>query len=260
MKKIFYTRKFWIPLIVLLISIVSIVLYNIREVLINNWFETINIVVGIVGLITTLFNYWNKFNLFFTRLWIIITNNSSIWNVSANFEGEFNETDFKKVIYKLKTMNIPISDFFEVNSKYIRMNINGLNYTFEYIDVYDSEEGLNHGKIHCRIIDFNSSYDHSIKIFEQDIIPYLGIFETSLKPEKSNFTFKISFDGKNPFLRLITKNLDTKVINSLWYSAQEKTTTGVRDIRISEKSIECTTSNIIDFQSSSVNFISLVGG
>lgn len=259
MKKILYTRKFWFTVIILFTAIFSIVLFNIKDVLLKNWFDTLNITIGVIGLFSTLYNYWNKFNLAITRLRIILTNSSSIWNVSANIEGKFNEDDFKKLIYMIKTENNRVSDYYEISSTLCRMNISGLSYSFEYTDMYDSENDVTVGKIYCRVIDFTSSYDHSIKILENNIIPYFGIIEKELRPDKTDYTFKISFEGGNPFIRLITKNIDTKTINSLWYSTREKTTTGNRVVKVSENSIECTTSNITDFQSSSVNYISLVG-
>lgn len=259
MQKFLYNRKFWIAVITLFVGIISIFLYENLSLFISKWFDTLKITIGIVGLVTTLFNHWKKFNLFITRIWIILTNSSSIWNVSSNFEGNFNESDFKAVIKKLRQEEM-VTDYFEISATVIRLSVNGLNYMVEYTDIESSDGTDTKGKLYCKIIDFNSSYDHSIKIMEEEIIPCLRIIENQCQADEKTFTFKISFDGKNPFIKLITKNINEKSIDDLWYSTHEKTKVGRRDVKITKQSIECTTSDITDFQKSSLNYITLVGG
>ncbi|WP_067728863.1 hypothetical protein [Oceanobacillus damuensis] len=258
MQRILYNRKFWLPVIVLLISLISIFLYRNIGTIASNWFDTLKITIGVIGLVTTLFNYWKKFNLFVTKIWIILTNSTAIWNVSSNFEGEFDKENFKRAINEIRKGN-QVSDYFEVSETMVKLTVNGLNYNFEYVDIENDEGTGVIGKVYCNIVDFNSSYDYSIKAFGENIIPYFSIIEKNLRPDVTTFNFKIKFRGKNPFIRLITKNVDLKTISSLWYSIQETTTAGKRNIKITDKSIECTTSNITDFQNSSINFISLVG-
>lgn len=258
MSKFLYNRKFWFFVITLLIIIFTVFVVKNIETFKSNWFDTVKILFGVIGLLTTLYNYWNKFNLFITRIWIILTNSTSIWNVSASFEGQFNE-EILTTIYKKIREKAPVSDYYSINDKIFKITVNGLNYTFEYQDIENEELTETKGKLLCRITDFNSSYDYSIKIFEENIIPYFRIIENESRPEDKIFSFKISFKGKNPFIKLIAKNVNLKNVNSLWYTYHEDTKVGRRDVKVTSKSLECTTTDITDFQSSSINFISLVG-
>lgn len=196
---------------------------------------------------------------FITRVSIILSNSSSVWNVAARYEGDFEESDFIAILNKIREKN-DIQDFFEISNTTYRLTMNGLHYSLEYSEFLDDEGVEQIGKIYMRILDFNSSYSHSIKKLEDVIIPNLRIIETSCKPTNQTFSFKISFEGKNPFINLITKNIKQGTIRKLWYSISEETKLGRRDIKVTEKSVECTTSDISDFQNSSLNFISLVGG
>lgn len=258
MNRILYSRKLWLPVIVLLTGLISVLLYINYETIIYNWWESLNLIVAVIGIGTTLFNYWKRFNIFFTRIFIILTNSTSIWNVSSNFEGDFNWQDFNNFIDKMRVSD-SVSEYFEVSDTVIKMSIEGLNYTFEYVDIENDEGTDTRGKLYCRINDFNSSYDYSIKIMEETIIPNFSNAEKSLRPDNTTFNFKISFKGKNPFIRLITKNVNSNTVSSLWYTFQEETVAGKRSVRVTDKAIECTTSNLTDFQRSSTNFISLVG-
>lgn len=258
LKRILYSRKFWLPLIALSISLISILLYINIELILSDWFNSLQLAIGFIGIITTLFNYWRNFNLFVTKIWIILTNSTAIWNVSSNYEGDFSKTEFNNMIKDIKSKN-SVTDYYEVTDTVVRFNINGLNYSLEYTDIENGDGTDVKGKVFCYLSDFNSSYDYSIKILEQSIIPYFDIIEKKLRPDSTSFNFKISFNGKNPFIRLITKNVHYKTVHSLWYTFNEETTSGKRNIKISDKSIECTTSSIIDFQRSSLKFISLVG-
>lgn len=258
MRRILYSRKFWLTILVLLVSVISILIYVNIKIIMNHWFDVLKLSIGVVGIITTLFNYWTKFNLFITRVWIILTNSSSIWNVSSNFEGDFGESKFAEIMDGLRRMD-SVTDFFEISDTYVKLNINGLQYSFEYSTVHN-ENGIDtQGKIYCYISDFNSSYSHSITLFEDVIVPYFGRIEGELPTNHTSYTFKISFNGKNPFVRMITKNINSKTLSNLWYTLDEQTTVGKRNVKISHKSVECTTNNITDFQKSSTNFISLVG-
>lgn len=255
MKRILYSRKFWTPLILLTTSLIAILIYNNRTVLIYNWFETLSMTIGIIGLVSTLYNHWKKFNLFVTRLWIIFSNSSAIWNVSANFEGSFSIDEYNKIIEKFRTHD-NVTDFYQRSNTVTQITLNGLNYIFEYVELYSPELD---NEINCYITDFNSSYDHSIKILERDIIPHFRIIENISKAEDKKFHFKISFKNKNPFIKLIAQNVNEKSINNIWYSMHENTKVGKRDVKITKKSIECTTTDITDFQQSSINYMSLVG-
>lgn len=258
MRKILYNRKFWFLVITSLIILLTLFVYKNLDTFLSNWFDTVKLLFGIIGLITTLFNYWKKFNLFITRIWIILSNSTSIWNVTASFEGQFDQEILKKIYKKIRE-KAQVSDYYSVNDNTFKITVNGLNYTFEYQDTENEEMTGTKGKLLCRITDFNSSYDYSIKIFEDDIIPYFRIIENESRPEDKIYNFKISFKGKNPFIKLITKNVDTKSVNSLWYTYNEDTKVGRRDVKVTSKSLECTTTDITDFQYSSINFISLVG-
>lgn len=257
MKRILYSRKFWVPLILLITGLLSIVLYKYHKILIKNWFDTLSITFGLVGMISTMFTYWRKFNLFITRLWIILSNSSAIWNISANFQGDLSISDFHKIVNKLKN-NKNVLYFQQRSNNMAQMNIDGLHYTLEYVEL-STWDDRNCGEINCFIEDFNSSYDYSIKILEENIIPYLRLIENFSKVDNKMFNFKISFKNRNPFIKLIAQNVNEKSINDIWYSLREETKVGKRDVRISKKSIECTTTDITDFQRSSINFISLVG-
>ncbi len=257
-KRILYSRKFWLPLIALSISVITIILYTNIEIIISNWFDSVQIAIGIIGITTTLFNYWRRFNLFITKIWIILTNSSAIWNVSSNYEGKFSHSEFCSLIKDIKDKDA-VTDYYEISDTIVRFNISGLNYSLEYTDIESDDGTKTNGKVFCYLNDFNSSYDYSIKLLEEEVIPYLDIIERKLNPNKTTFNFKISFKGKNPFIRLVTKNVDHKTVKSLWYTFNEETKSGKRNIKITDNSIECTTSNIIDFQRSSLNFISIVG-
>src|SRR5690625_3697267 len=98
MKRILYSRKFWTPLILFITGLLAIVLYKHYAFLLNNWFETLTISFGLIGVLTTIYTYWRRFNLFITRLWLILSNSSAIWNVSANFQGSFTVQNYNKII------------------------------------------------------------------------------------------------------------------------------------------------------------------
>lgn len=258
MQKILYSRKLWFSIILLVISFTSILVYSNISFLLNNWFDTLTILFGFIGIISTAYHHWSKFNLLLTKLWVILSNSSSIWNVSANFEGEFDEESFRQMIEELRKKG-NVSEFITISDTVVRIVIDGLNYLFEYVDI-ESENGIDtRGKILCTISDFTSTYDSSISILEDSIIPYFRIIENNCQPSDKIFNFKVEFKEKNPFINLIVKNVDVKSINNLWYSINEETKVGKRSIKISKKAIECTTSDITDFQKSSTNYISLVG-
>lgn len=259
MKKILYSRKFWIPLILLFTGFIAIVLYKHHKYFITNWFDTLTITFGFVGLLTTLYTYWNKFNLFITRVWIILSNSTAIWNVTANYQGNFSIEEYNKIIEHFRTHK-DVTDFDYRSNTLVKVNMNGLNYIFEYVDLSSSdwENGLK-GEINCYITDFSSSYDYSIKILDDDIIPNLRLIENMSKADEKKFNFKIYFNNKNPFIKLIVQNVNEKSINDIWYSKIEETKVGRRDVKITKNSIECTTTDITDFQKSSINYISLVG-
>lgn len=258
MQRLLYSRKLWFTVIALIISVTSILIYNNFSFLLDNWFDTLTILFGLLGILSTMYHYWRKFNLLITKLWVILSNSSSIWNVSANFEGDFNEQEFRETIEKLRKKG-NVSDYIEVSDSVIRIVIDGLNYLFEYVEV-ETENGIDtKGKLLCTISDFTSPYDNSIKILEDSIIPYFRIIENHCYPNDKTFNFKVSFKEKNPFIKLIVKNVDINSINNLWYSINEETKVGKKSVKITKKSIECTTSDITDFQNSSTNYISLVG-
>lgn len=258
MVKILYNRKFWFLVITSLIILLTLFVYKNLDTFISNWFDTVKMLLGIAGLISTLYNYWKKFNLFVTRVWIILSNSTSIWNVTASFEGQFDEKILKK-LYRIIREKENVANYDYVNDKTFKITINGLNYIFEYQDIENEELTGTKGKLLCRITDFVSSYDYSIKIFEDNIIPLFRIVENESRPEDQSFNFKISFNGKNPFIKLITKNVDTKNVHGFWYSYHEDTKVGRRDVKVTSDTLECTTTDITDFQYSSINFISLVG-
>ena len=59
---------------------------------------------------------------------------------------------------------------------------------------------------------------------------------------------------------MITRKVDSKLIHTLWFTQSEETKLGRKDVLITEKSIKCTTTDISDFQNSSIDYISLIGG
>lgn len=258
MSKILYKRNFWFLVIASLIIFSTIIVYKNLDTIISNPLDTLKYAFGIAGILTTLFNYWKRFNLFITRIWIILTNSSAIWNISANFEGSFDESILSSVYKKLREKN-EVRDYIQVNNSTFRVTMNGLNYVFEYVDIENEDLTETKGKLLCRITDFNSSYDNSIDIFSENIIPTLRFVENESHATEKMFSFKISFKGKNPFVNLIAKNIDKKKVHSLWYNFKEETKVGRKDIKVTEKSLECTTTDITDFQLSSMNFIALVG-
>lgn len=259
MKKILYSRKFWTPLILAITGFIAIVLYKHYEFLLINWFDTLTISFGLIGLLSTLYTYWKKFNLFVTRLWIILSNSSAIWNVTANYQGDFSIDQYRKIIEHFRTHK-DVTEFDIRSNTITRMNLNGINYVFEYVDISDSNFANEMmGEINCYITDFNSSYDHSMQILDNDIIPNLRLIENISKANEKKFSFKVSFKNKNPFIKLIVQNVNQKSINDIWYSIREETKVGRRDVKITKRSIECTTTDITDFQKSSMNYISLVG-
>lgn len=259
MRRALYSRKLWFTIIVIIVSVISITVYNNLSFLMKNWFDSLTIFFGILGILSTLYNHWGKFNLLITKLWIILYNSSSIWNITANFEGEFNEEDFKRAIEKIRDLG-RISDYLKESDQVVRTTVDGLNYIFEYVEIEDEDGISRKGKLLCVISDFNSSYDNSIDILENNVIPYFRIIENNCRPDNKIFKFKVSFKGKNPFIKQIAKNVNTSSINNLWYSLEEDTKVGRKSVKITKTSIECTTSDISDFQKTSTNYISLVGG
>ncbi len=256
--KLLYSRRVWFAVLLVLISTMSILLYNYFSVLIDNWFDTLKYAIAIVGLLATLYTYWRKFNLFITRVRIILFNSSSKWNVQSVLEGNFNNSIQNKIKQNLLSLENATS-FNLINDKAFSINIDGLHYIFDFVEVADEELLDTHGKIICRIDDFYCSYDKSIDIFQDKITPLFRTLEKETNAKKCAFTFKIHFNGQNPFLSLIAKNINPKNIHHLWYSYDDKTKQGRKSVKVTERVLECTTTDITDFQRSSVNFISLVG-
>lgn len=256
--KLFYRRGFWFTVLIIIISALSIFLYTNLSYLLKHWLDTLKYLFAIVGLITTLYNHWKKFNLLINRIRIILFNSGSKWNVQSIFTGEFSEEIQNKVKDKLaenkKVKNINI-----LNNKSFSFNLEGLHFIFDYVDEYDSDLLETKGRLICRINDFYCSYDKSIDIFQEIVTPVFRTIEKETKPENTLYKFSISFKGNNPFLNMVAKNIDVKKIHSLWYDFNEETVNGKRTVKVSEKSLECTTSDITDFQNSSAKFITLVG-
>ncbi|MCK1986251.1 MULTISPECIES: hypothetical protein [Peribacillus] len=255
--KLIYSRRLWFTVSAILIATIAILIYQYFHSLVKNWFDVFKYGFGIAGLISTLYNYWSKFNIFINRVKIILLNSSSKWNVHTEFEGDFNSNIQQKIKEKMLE-NKNSGSFNLINDRAFSLNIDGLRFVFDYIDIYDEETDVK-GKVVCRVDDFYCSYDKSLDIFQNRLTPIFRSIERELKPDSSKFTFKISFQGKNPFISMIAKNIDSKKVHRLWYSYSQETIQGKKNITISEKALECTTNDITEFQTASVNFISLVG-
>lgn len=253
----FYSRRLWFTVLILIVGLASVLLYSNWRILLSNWLDTLKYTFAIVGLISTLYNYWNKFNTFITRIKIILFNSSSKWSAQTSYKGEFDDSILNKVRAKLLQIE-GSSSFNFVNNHMFTINIEGIHFQFDYIDRED-DDGNEFGKLVCKIDDFYCSYDQSIKIFQNQLTPIFRMIEKETNSKDNLYTFKIKFKGKNPFLSLITKNVDTRKINSLWYNMDYDTKNGKKSVKVTDASIECTTNDITDFQNASINFISLVG-
>jgi hypothetical protein len=256
--KLFYSRRLWFFILFSLVAVFSILLFNYRQTLINNWLDTLKYTFGIVGLIATIYNHWKKFNLLVTRIKIILFNSSSKWNVQSVIEGNFDESIQKKVRNKLIEFNNS-SRINILNDKLFSINIDGLHFTFDYVDVYTDDFSDTNGKLVCRVDDFYCAYDQSIDIFQKKLVPIFRSIEKETSSLNNIYTFKIHFEGRNPFLSLIAKNIDSNKVHDLWYRYSHENNDIKRDVKVTKNVLECTTNDITDLQYSSTNFISLVG-
>ncbi|MED3672098.1 MULTISPECIES: hypothetical protein [Bacillus] len=256
--KFFYSRRLWFTVLFLIIGTISVLLFNNWKVLITNWFDTLKYAFAILGLISTMYNYWKKFNIFVTRVKIILFNSSSKLSAKSIYEGDFNHTIQQKIKNKLQKFE-GASSFNAVNNKMFTINIDGLHLQFDYVEQEDFDETGTSGRLICKVDDFYCSYDKSIDIFQNKLTPIFRTIEKETNAKENKYSFKLSFKGKNPFVSLIAKNVDVKKVHNLWYNYDHDTIHGKRTVKVTDKSLECTTNDITDFQNSGINFISLVG-
>lgn len=195
--EIFYSRRLWFTVLFLIIGTISVLLFNNWKVLITNWFDTLKYAFAILGLISTMYNYWKKFNIFVTRVKIILFNSSSKLSAKSIYEGDFNHTIQQKIKNKLQKFE-GASSFNAVNNKMFTINIDGLHLQFDYVEQEDFDETGTSGRLICKVDDFYCSYDKSIDIFQNKLTPIFRTIEKETNAKENKYSFKLSFKGKNP--------------------------------------------------------------
>lgn len=258
MNKWYYNRKFIITVLVLFIAASSILIFQYRAILIQNFVDVLKYAFGIAGIITALYNYYQKFHLLVTRIKIILLNGDSTWNVSAVYDGEFNENIQNKIESKIRTID-KLAEFQRVNNCCFQSYTQGLTLYFEYADFYNGDEDENQGHLVVRVRDYHASYNKSIETLDEKIVPLMTMIHEEVKPNKSQYSFKISFGEKNPFLGLVARNIDKTSIIDFSFKTKKEIGISRRYVEVNKKGIECTTTTLSDFQSASGNFLALVG-
>lgn len=258
MNKLYYNRKFLFTIVTFGISFVSVIIYANISVIIENWFDSLKMALGVIGLIATLYNHWKKFNLLVTRIGIILFNSNTTWNVTATFDGEFDSKIQEKICAIVREHD---SKMYRevVNDRCFRILTNGLLMQFDYTDIYTEDGDETQGHLVVQIKDFHASYEGAISALENKIIPVLSLIDKNVRSNSSFFKFKISFGKKNPFIGLAVKNVSEAKIDDFWYSYEKNNGFIKRTVKIRKQSIECSTNSLSDFQTSSINFLSLVG-
>ena len=254
MKRILYNRLFIMAVLFIVAVAISVWFVQNVDFIKENWNKFIDYGFAIASSIGLLVSFSNKFNIFIAKLWVILINGSSIWTVMSEFKGNVTITDYNKIIKELKQRN-EVTKITPITQTALNLNMDGLHYELEFVEDYIDDEA--EGKIICSVQDFTTSYDNSIRLLEKSIIPNIKIIEKNLGQVEEQFTFTIKFKGKNPFVRMITRKVDSKLIHTLWFTQSEETKLGRKDVLITEKSIKCTTTDISDFQNSSIDYISL---
>lgn len=145
-----------------------------------------------LGIITTLYNYYHKFYLFISRVRIILLNSNSTWNVNATYDGEFNEEIVLQLKQKiLKTF--PKAEIFEISKTAFQAYTLGLTIYIEYVDVEDNEWEELKGHLFLRVRDYNASYSLAMETLDEKIIPILTMVEHKTRPTNSMYNFKVEF-------------------------------------------------------------------
>jgi len=258
MKKWYYSRKFLFISAILLISVSAILIFNYRDAIKANFVDVLKYGFGILGILTTLYNYYHKFHLFVTRLKIIFLNSNSTWNVNATFEGSFNEGILKKIEKKLEDTEEKV-EFVYINNNSFQAFSKGLTITFDYSSYYNSDEDDINGNLTVRVRDYNASYNLAMETLDEKIIPLLALITQETKPDNTKYTFKIEFAKTNPFLGLAVKNIDKASLVDFSFRYNKDKGVSKRHVNVSKKGLECTTTTLSDFQIASGNFLALVG-
>ncbi|MFK3938954.1 hypothetical protein ACI2JA_15750 [Alkalihalobacillus sp. NPDC078783] len=257
--KIMYSQKFWISTLLLTVVVISILVYNSFSFILSNWFTFLNLTLGVLGTVATLYNYWRKFNLWVNKIIIILRNSNSTWNIIANYVGSFDESVIREIKRNFDAID-EVDEIEIVSDKTFRIYLNGLPLYFSYSDMEDANGDLK-GNLTVRIRDFHASYEKATSLLNETIVPILDRVKeiTGAKNTDNTYKFTISFGEKNPFVGLAVKNVDMKTISNFSYSYNRPVTFGTSSVTISNKSIICVTNSLRDFQNSSVNFLTLVG-
>lgn len=258
MNKWYYNRKFIIFILVLFISALSISIFQYKGVIFKNFTDVLKYTFGIVGILTTLYNYYQKFYLLVHRIKIILLNDDSTWNVSALYEGKFDEGILKKIETKIRSMDED-AEFHYTHNCLFQSYTKGLTLYIEFNYAYNSDEDEDEGNLLVRVRDYHASYNQSITTLDEKITPLLTMINEEIRPNKSKYNFKISFGEKNPFLGLVARNIDKSSILDFSFKTKKEIGISQRYVEVNKKGIECTTTTLTDFQSASGNFLTLVG-
>ena len=258
MKKWYYNRFFLFSVIALLMSSISITIYANWNYLMSHIFDVLKYAFGIIGIISTLYNYYRKFHLFITRIKIVLLNNDATWNTSAVFDGEFDEEIQRKIKNKIDEFDEK-SEIQVIDNHTFQVFSRGLTLYFEYSDVYNSDEDKHHGHLVMRVRDYHASYSNALDTLDAKIVPLLTMLEKEARPNESKYSFRIEFGENNPFMGLVVKHIDKASIEDFSFSYNKSVGLNKRFVRVNKKGIECTTNTLTDFQSASGNFLVLVG-
>ncbi|APQ59804.1 hypothetical protein PPOLYM_02571 [Paenibacillus polymyxa] len=258
MKKWYYSRKFLFSFAALLTSVIAVSVYNNLNHILSNFLDFLKYGFGILGILTTLYNYYHKFHLFISRLKIIFLNSNATWNVSSVFDGNFDESILIKIKKKIEDIDGK-AEFVMVDNNTIQAFSKGLNVFFDYATIYDADEDEHRGHLVLRIRDYNASYSLAMETLDEKIIPLMTLITQETKPEDSKYIFKIDFGKSNPFMGLAVKNIDKASIVDFSFMYNESKGISKRNVKVGKKGIECTTTTLSDFQTASGNFLSLVG-
>lgn len=248
-------RNAVLVLIAVAISVTSILLYANRQVLIDNYETTFAVASVIIGAISSAYNFSNRFYVLITKLWVIMINGSARWSVTTVQEGNIDFEKFNSLI-SLINSDSKVRSYNKLSDNTIEMSLEGINYKFSFSEIGENLEG----QVYIEVKEFISSYDNSIKVLDDEIIPLFKLIENHLKANSHTYNFKIRFKNKNPFVRIVMRNVALDKSFSVSFRQSERTRVGRQDLQLTEDSISCTTTDFSDFQKSSTNYISLIGG
>lgn len=258
MRKWYYNRSFLFTVTFIAISVIAVLTYENLNYITTHFIEFLKYGFGIAGILTTLYNYYHKFHLLISKLRVIMFNSNATWNVNATFEGGFSEEVLNTIQFKLLEMEQE-SEIVVIDNKKVQVFSKGLTIYLEFTDFIDSDNDDIKGHLLVRVRDYNASYSLAMETLDDKIIPLMALVSEVTKSDDTKYSFKISFGKNNPFMGLVVKNIDKASLVDFSFAYNKTKGISKRNVKVSRKGIECTTTTLSDFQIASGNFLALVG-